>query len=450
MNRFLYDFLYWGIWIIIPLIWEIFVGFAAVIIVILRNTKLNEFDDSIDYLPTITLIVPVFNSENTLEICLKSIINSNYPLEKIDIFLIDNGSSDNSKAIFENIQMNNKNLKIWWLSSSKGKSKALNKGIYSSSGKYIINIDSDGWLEKNALLNMVKFFEKNKDIVAATGVVLIDVDLIKNTKNKFLKLIRKCELFEYVESFLIGRNYQSYLNSMYTVAGAFSAFKKENIYKSQMYNHQTVGEDTHMTFQIRSFAKGRIELCNNAFLFVDPIENLNKLYTQRQRWQRGQIEVAKLFNIFHEGNFLDIFKKFPIRILISDHSMIFPRLIWLFGMVYLYFINYPLKLIIGANFFIYLAYVINSIVYLLISNIFLSNLQNIKGYINKNFFIVFLMPFYRFLLFWIRLAGIINSLVLPSKWRTLTFSQEISLLINYFKDKLKIFKNIQRRIHIND
>lgn len=447
MNKIIYDLLYWGIWIIIPLIWEIFVGLIAAFIVILRKRKLEKCTDSIDYYPPITILIPVYNSENTLEMCLQSIINSNYPKDKIEIYLIDNGSVDNSRSIFEKIQNEYLNLKMWWLSSAKGKSKALNKGIFSGEGKYIINIDSDGWLDKNALINIVKYFETNDQLICATGVVLIDTKLIEKTKGFILKMIRLCELFEYVESFLIGRNYQSYFNSMYTLAGAFSAFRKENISRSQMYNFETVGEDTHMTFQMRQFFSGRIELCNNAFLFVDPIENLNKLYTQRQRWQRGQIEVAKLFEEFHFGNMFDFIKKFSIRILLSDHAMIFPRLIWLFGMVYLYFINYPLKLIIGANLCIYAAYVVNSLIYVFISNFYLDEKIEVKKYLNKHFYISIIMPFYRFILFWIRLAGIINSLSLPAKWKVLTFSEEINILKKYFVGKLDFIFKLQRRIH---
>ncbi len=186
-------------------------------------------------------------------------------------------------------------MKIWWYDTKQGKSKALNHGIYNSTGQYIINIDSDGWLDKNAVKNIVRKFESNNKIISLTGVILIDVDLIEETKNSFLKAIQRCELFEYVESFLIGRNYQSVFNTMYTLAGACSAFRREALIKTNLYHHVTVGEDTHMTFQLRDLIGGHIVLCENAFFYVDPIEGVNRLYSQRQRWQRGQLEVGKLF-----------------------------------------------------------------------------------------------------------------------------------------------------------
>ena len=98
---------------------------------------------------------------------------------------------------------------------------------------------------------------------------------------------------------------------MYTLSGAFSAFRKSAVLKSWMYNTDTICEDTHITFQMRYRQDERVEVCEDALFFVDPIEDVNKLYTQRQRWQRGSLEVAKMF--------MD--KDFKLKNFISDVSV---------------------------------------------------------------------------------------------------------------------------------
>lgn len=446
---FLRELFFWSVWLIIPLLWETLIGLLGALCCLVK--LVNKKEQLIEYYPYVSIIVPIYNSSKTLEMCLDSIRKQNYPLHKIEVLLIDNGSTDNSHEIFKKIQKNYPYFNIRWDFSENGKSKALNKGIFQSAGKYIINIDSDGWLDKNAVKNVVSKFQKNNKICALTGVVLTDLNLIENTKSKMLKIIQKCELFEYVETFLIGRNHQSLFNSMYTLAGAFSCFKREALLKTHMYNFETVGEDTHMTYQIKKCSKGSVELCEDAFFYVDPIEGLNNLYIQRQRWQRGQIEVASIYKEDHTGGINGFIKKFSMRIIINDHTLIFPRLIWFFGMIYLYFINYPLKLLIGANILLHLLYVINSLIYFLISKLYLKTQNPVKTYLNRNFYITFIIPVYRFIVFWIRMAGIINSIESKSKWNTQTFTEEISIttdeISNSIKQKTTFLNKIKRVIN---
>lgn len=417
------QFLFWGIWLLIPLIWDICLEAVGTVIVIFKYMKKKEQD--MVYYPEVSLLIPVYNSQGTLEMCLDSIASQSYPLDKMEVFLIDNGSRDNSYSIFEKFQNCHPRVKIWWYSTRQGKSKALNKGIFGSSSKYVVNIDSDGWLDKNAIENVVNKFESHGNISCMTGVVLIDPDLIEKTANPLMKAFRRCEFYEYIESFLVGRNHHSIFNSMYTLAGAFSCFRREVLTKTQMYNFETLGEDTHMTFQVRNFVGGKIVLCENAFFYVDPIESLDKLYIQRQRWQRGELEVARLFDALHMGGPGDFLKKFTMRILVSDHTLAFPRLIWFFAMIYLYFINYPLKLLLGANLLMYAAYGASCLVYLGVAGLYLKGQEEVKKYAYKHWYTCLMMPVYKFAVYWARVAGIINSARGESRWRVRTLSEEV-------------------------
>jgi putative glycosyltransferase (exosortase G-associated) len=308
-------------------------------------------------------------------------------------------------------------------------------GVFSGTGRYVVNIDSDGRLDRFAIANIVRRFEDNTGIVAMSGVVLTDVEQITQLDNlpanpmkvqdRILKLVHQCELFEYCESFLVGRSFQSIFNNLNTMAGAFSCFRRESLLKTQLYNTETMGEDAHMTSQVKMFSGGRVVLCENAFYFTQALENLDKLYTQRQRWQRAELEVAGLFKESYLGGMVGFFRKPAMRRLVSSHTLAFPRLIWLFAMLYLYFINYPLELLAGANTLLYVSYIMLSFLNISVACLYLGNQRMVRTYLRRHMHICLILPLYRFILYWIRLAGIINSLTTPSKWRTRTLTEEI-------------------------
>ena len=61
------------------------------------------------------------------------------------------------------------------------------------------------------------------------------------------------------------------------------------------------------------------------YFLLDPIDNLNKLYTQRQRWQRGEIEVAHMFFLKEDYSIRGFFKSPMMLLLLFDHTFVFPR-----------------------------------------------------------------------------------------------------------------------------
>lgn len=434
MSRELWgQFIFWGIWLVIPLLVDIITGVASGLIVL--GAFLRKKNKAIVFLPHVTLLVPVYKSIKTLEGCLQSIADQTYPMENMMVLLINNGPKDGSYDIFCSMQEKYPKLRMWWIDSTQGKSKALNKGLYMAEGKYIINIDSDGILDENAVMRVVEKFEGNQEIYAVTGVVLTDDRQIEQTQSKTLKLMQRCEFFEYAESFVVGRGFQSWGNTMFTLAGAFSCYRKDVVMRTQLYNSETLGEDTHMTSQIRGFFKGKIALCEDAFFFVDPMDNWDKLYIQRQRWQRGALEVSSLF--YKMKNMHSTLRNVLQLTLLKDHTLVFPRFIWIFAMMYLVFLDYPLRLIIGANIIMYLVYVMNSLLYYFVSRLYLKEVKRTVCYMQKHFYIVLLLPIYRFLVFFMRVAGIINSAQKHAAWNARTLTEERQIVEEKLRSKLK-------------
>ena len=331
LNRFANSFLFWAAWIIIPVIMEIIPSLGSVVILIKKTLFPVKYETPI-LQPEISLIIPVYNSQETLEECIRSISESDYPNSRIRIFLVNNQGQDDSFHVFTKCQKQFPDLMMQWLNAKQGKSKALNLALFNSDGKYIIHIDSDGLLEKSALTNMVNKFEGDSSIECMTGVILTDPAQVQAYPFGPKRLLRKMEFMEYAQAFLAGRNYASEMNAIYTLSGAFSAFRKSAVLKSQLYSTDTICEDTQITFQMKYLQKKKVSICENAIFFVDPIEDLNKLYTQRQRWQRGSLEVSALF-LKKELKAYKMFRNENVRTLMYDHTFAFPRMIWYLALI---------------------------------------------------------------------------------------------------------------------
>ncbi len=95
INRILNSFVFWAAWIIIPLIMEIAPAVGSMFILQKRKVFPAQDRKPVIY-PEITIIIPVYNSADTLEACLRSIAESDYPDSCINVFLVNNQSSDNS------------------------------------------------------------------------------------------------------------------------------------------------------------------------------------------------------------------------------------------------------------------------------------------------------------------------------------------------------------------
>ena len=433
---------FWISWLLIPIVYELVPALKSLIS--LSFYKFHSKRKILREYPFLTLIIPVYNSEKSLYNCIRSVSDSTYPSEYIKIIVVDNQSKDNSFDQFVRAQNDFSDLIIQWMSTDQGKARALNSAIYNSIGKYVVHIDSDGILEKNALKNIIAEFENDVTIDALTGAIITRFKLIKDTKSKFLKFIRENEYLEYAQSFLAGRAIESEGNKLFTMSGAFSAFRRDKLLYTQLYNTETVGEDIDMTFQIRYQLNGKVLLCPNAIFYVDPLDDLNKLYTQRQRWQRGELETLHLFLKNKSISIRKFFSNFIVRRLIVDHTILLLRMIWLGALISLISFGYAAN-VVGISFFIlYLMYLIISSLNFVSIQSFLKQFPLDRKYYISKWYILFSLPVYYFVVSCIQVLGIINSMTQSAKWTTTSLKKELVSLrrildhdIKKIKDNLK-------------
>lgn len=113
--------------------------------------------------PLVSIIVPVYNTERYLNKCIESLVKQTY--QKIEIILVNDGSTDNSALICEESAKKDKRIIIIH-KDNEGLSSARNAGISLCSGDYLCFVDSDDWLEFNAIEETL-----NKALITSSDIV---------------------------------------------------------------------------------------------------------------------------------------------------------------------------------------------------------------------------------------------------------------------------------------
>lgn len=110
----------------------------------------------------VSIIVPVYNAQKSIEQCLSSIINQTY--NNIEVIMVNDGSTDNSKDICESYAVKYDNIKLINQENS-GPSVARNRGIEVASGRYIQFVDSDDKIDSDMVEKLVSGIDDEIDLV---------------------------------------------------------------------------------------------------------------------------------------------------------------------------------------------------------------------------------------------------------------------------------------------
>ena len=419
--------IYWGVWLILPVLVDGLTTLVQMLQVFFQNmqqrARLRAFEKnpparSYQGGKGVSVIIPVYNGEESLGRCLESLRKQNFPLEWLEIIVVNNGSTDGTHKVFTQQAARPFAGQMHWISiSGRGKSYALNAGLHLASHGYICNVDCDTRIHPDALRLMVEYFEADPEISAATGSIEVLPTPEGSMQEDWVAfLIAECEFQEYLSAFWLGRQGETLSNSLFTLAGAFSFFRREVLLNTLLYDKQTVSEDTKMTLDIRmKFQEKRIGCLPAAIAYVTPTPSLGALYSQRVRWQRGEIEVAAMHQELMRKNWLQLHGLALGRMMLIDHTFLFPRMVWSFLFPTLIFYGYPMSLIFSALMIIYVFYILiavisTGVIYLLAGS-------GIRARLHKQWWIAAIIPLYRMMIFVFRLAGSIITLTEPPGWR---------------------------------
>jgi len=112
------------------------------------------------YKPEISVVMSVLNDATFLPFAIKSVLQQTY--KQWELIIIDDASTDNSPAIINAYEKQDKRIKSFRNLTNRGAPRSLNKGIVMSSGKYIARLDSDDvWIDRNKLKKQLKVMEDN-------------------------------------------------------------------------------------------------------------------------------------------------------------------------------------------------------------------------------------------------------------------------------------------------
>lgn len=121
----------------------------------------------------VSIIVPVYNMEKTVEKCLNSVIKQSYA--KIEIIVINDGSTDDSKRIINKISKKEPRI-VFIDQENKGLSLAYQKGIEVAKGKFLIFVDSDDYIDSDMVEDLVQAQKRSGADIVQSGVRRICVD----------------------------------------------------------------------------------------------------------------------------------------------------------------------------------------------------------------------------------------------------------------------------------
>ena len=191
--------------------------------------------------PLVSIIIPIYNSEAFLDKCIQSAINQSY--KNIEVILVDDGSIDSSGEICDNYSSVDSRVKI--IHKTNGGLVSSRKiGLLASTGKYVLYIDGDDWLELDVIKNYVnQVIKYNADVVVSSHIVNLEgrEDILMNSlpsgvydKNKLISIV-------YPKMLCSGR---------FAQFGIFSyswgkLYRKETLLKNQLSvdDNITIGED---------------------------------------------------------------------------------------------------------------------------------------------------------------------------------------------------------------
>ncbi len=246
--------------------------------------------------PKVTILIPAYNEEITIEKTLKSCIHQTYP--NFEIIIINDGSRDKTRYITENFIEQHTNCQISLINQkNQGKARALNNGLKKANGEFIITIDADSYLHHKAVeLLMAKFTSKKIGAVAGNIVAL--------SHRSLLGYIQKME-YEISTHFL--RESQSAIGAVTVTPGAFSGYRKSAL---KRFEEGTLTEDFDSSAKILDRGY-KIIISPDALCYTQVPLALTDLAKQRIRWQQGGIEVfAK--HLFEKKHFFVSLEMFLI------------------------------------------------------------------------------------------------------------------------------------------
>ncbi|HWF45150.1 MAG TPA: glycosyltransferase [Candidatus Kapabacteria bacterium] len=138
-----------------------YVGFPL-LVSLLATLRPKQWNTDETYRPSVSIILPAYNEELALRRCLSSLLNLNYPLDRIEILCGSDGSTDRTNAILHEFAEQHSCVKAFFFSRQRGKMLTLNDLVDRAKHDILLFVDADVTLNPNALLSHVRHYADPK------------------------------------------------------------------------------------------------------------------------------------------------------------------------------------------------------------------------------------------------------------------------------------------------
>ncbi|MBK5215709.1 MAG: glycosyltransferase family 2 protein [Candidatus Pacebacteria bacterium] len=227
--------------------------------------------------PTVTVAVPCYNEEATIDKTVKSLLALDYPKDKIKIFLIDDGSRDNTWNIISGFD-NGENI-LAFKKENGGKHTALNLALEKSTAEFFGCLDSDSLVHPQALKRILSYFQNDPKTMAVAPSIIV-----YNPKN----ILQYAQNVEYDMS-VYTKKMLGFMGGIHVTPGPFSIFRKKVFDDLGPYHkaHNTEDQEIALRMQENGY---KIDHCPDAYVYTNTPDSVMKLYRQRIRWIYGFIK----------------------------------------------------------------------------------------------------------------------------------------------------------------
>jgi cellulose synthase/poly-beta-1,6-N-acetylglucosamine synthase-like glycosyltransferase len=254
---------------------SIYIGLIAITFYILgynSDKKKKKLLFSDDELPKVSVIIPAYNEEKSIARTIESIIASDYPKNKFEIIVVDDGSKDKTLEIAKKYK--SKIVKIF-TKKNGGKGTALNFALKKVTGEIIFSMDADTFAAPRSVREMTRYF-KNPEVMSVSPSMLI-----YQPKGP----LQRIQQAEYLFGLFIRKAFSS-VNAIHVTPGAFSAYRKTFFDKYGGYDEKNITEDLEMSLRIQ-YMGYNIEYSPESPAYTIAPNKFKPLLIQRRRWYTG-------------------------------------------------------------------------------------------------------------------------------------------------------------------
>lgn len=308
--------------------------------------NLNFKDEKLESYPFVSILVPAHNEGKVIGKTVESLLLLDYPKDKMELIVINDNSSDDSKDILQNIKIRYPKYNFTIINTDnitggKGKSNALNIGYQLAKGEFIAIYDADNTPEKTALRYLIQTIVRDDSLGAVIGKF--------RTRNKYKNILTKFINIETLSFQWIAQAGRRQLLGLCTIPGTNFVLRRTTIESLGGWDTKAIAEDTEISFRIYKMGQ-KITYVPQSVTWEQEPETINVWIKQRTRWVKGNIYVLVKYitNIFKGKQnrvLFDILYFFSVYFLFLT-SVVISDIIFVLSIFNLVEINIPFNFLV--------------------------------------------------------------------------------------------------------